>query len=123
MTAKLFAKAIQRWFEKFLPEACSIIPHRSGKGLHKLDAILSKVSGRTDVYIFDGRNTDDSDPVEEAKQLQTAWYLLLHRQQEAQNKSDMKLLEDILAINECSHLVDFRICDAKPGSQSDSHRS
>ena len=56
--------------EKFFAGGIFGHPTPLGKGLHKLDAILSKVSGRTAVSIFsDGRNTDDTDPVEEARQL------------------------------------------------------
>lgn len=105
---ELFAKAIGRLPEKFFAGGIFGYPTPLGKGLHKLDSILSKVSGRTAVYIFsDGRNTDEMDPVEEARQLHDRHDVCFYIVSMAQNKDDMKILEDILAINECSHLVDF----------------
>jgi len=110
-----FGNAIEKLPEKFFAGGLFGHPTPLGKGIKKLSSVLSGVTGRTAVYIFsDGRNTDDLDPAEEARNLHERYDVCFYIVSMAETKEDKMLLDKIQAVNECSIIVDFEYARTNP---------
>lgn len=93
-------------------------PTPLGHGMNNLGSVLSRVGGRTVVFLFsDGQNTDDLDAVAEARDLAEAHdvcFLILSYAEEDM-RAHQERLKNIASVNACSRIIDFWEFVAEPG--------
>ena len=94
-------------------------PTPLGEAFQKLDKILSRVSGRTVVFLFsDGtytlRKYFEVEPVPEAKKLAAKYDVCFYVFSSAKTEKAKKTLDDIAAVNQCSRVVPFDAVYQRP---------
>jgi len=94
-------------------------PTPLGEGIRELDKILSKLSGRTVVFLFsDGtytlRKYFEVEPVPEAQQLASKYDVCFYIFSSAATPEAKKTLDDIAAVNQCSRVVPFDAVYQRP---------
>jgi OOP family OmpA-OmpF porin len=94
-------------------------PTPLGEGIHKLDKILSGLSGRTVVFLFsDGtytlRKYFEVEPVPEAQKLANKYDVCFYVFSSAKTEKAKKTLDDIAAVNQCSRVVPFDAVYERP---------
>lgn len=94
-------------------------PTPLGEAIQELDKILSKVSGRTVVFLFsDGtytlRRYFEVEPVPEAKKLASKYDVCFYVFSSAKTAKAKKTLDDIAAVNQCSRVVPFDAVYQRP---------
>ena len=94
-------------------------PTPLGEAMQKLDKILSRVSGRTVVFLFsDGtytlRKYFEVEPVPEAKKLAAKYDVCFYVFSSAKTEKAKKTLDDIAAVNQCSRVVPFDAVYQRP---------
>lgn len=76
------------------------------KGLLQLGTVLDDLSGRTAVILFaDGQQSMYSDALSAAKSLYADYDICLHVVSYAQKENEHALLNNIVALNDCSYLI------------------
>jgi hypothetical protein len=94
-------------------------PTPLGKGIRELNKILSKLSGRTVVFLFsDGtytlRRYFEVEPVPEAHKLGSKYDVCFYIFSSAATPEAKKTLDDIAVVNQCSRVVPFdAVCQLK----------
>jgi len=94
-------------------------PTPLGEGIRELDKILSKLSGRTVVFLFsDGtytlRKYFEVEPVPEAQKLASKYDVCFYIFSSAATPEAKKTLDDIAAVNQCSRVVPFDAVYQRP---------
>ena len=94
-------------------------PTPLGEGIRELDKILSKLSGRTVVFLFsDGtytlRKYFEVEPVPEAQKLASKYDVCFYIFSSAATPEGEKTLDDIAAVNQCSRVVPFDAVYQRP---------
>jgi|GEM_PF-179134 len=94
-------------------------PTPLGEGIRELDKILSKLSGRTVVFLFsDGtytlRRYFEVEPVPEAQKLASKYDVCFYIFSSAATPEAKKTLDDIAAVNQCSRVVPFDAVYQRP---------
>jgi OOP family OmpA-OmpF porin len=94
-------------------------PTPLGEGIRELDKILSKLSGRTVVFLFsDGtytlRRYFEVEPVPEAQKLASKYDVCFYVFSSATTPEAKKTLDDIAAVNQCSRVVPFDAVYQRP---------
>jgi OOP family OmpA-OmpF porin len=94
-------------------------PTPLGEGIRQLDKILSKLSGRTAVFIFsDGtytlRKYFPVEPVPEAQKIAAKYDVCFYIFSSATTEGAKKTLEDIAAVNQCSRVIPFDAVYQRP---------
>jgi outer membrane protein OmpA-like peptidoglycan-associated protein len=94
-------------------------PTPLGEGIQELDKILSKLSGRTVVFLFsDGtytlRRYFEVEPVPEAQKLASKYDVCFYIFSSAATPEAKKTLDDIAAVNQCSRVVPFDAVYQRP---------
>ncbi|UCD32051.1 MAG: OmpA family protein [Desulfobacterales bacterium] len=114
---------IQRYNQEKFAQAIEQLPKKASggtllqQGLHKLDGIMSKLSGRTVVFLFtDGSYTRMAErkPVEIAKRLANKYNVCFYLISTAKDEKQEKILKAVASINACSRVVPFDQVFAKP---------
>jgi OOP family OmpA-OmpF porin len=88
------------------------------RGLMKLEHLLG-LPGRTEVFLFsDGRHSTakelEPEPLEQARMLADKFDVCFTIVSSATTAEEIKLLDDIAAVNTCSQVIDFDTVFAKP---------
>ena len=94
-------------------------PTPLGEGIREIDKILSKLSGRTVVFLFsDGtytlRKYFEVEPVPEAQKLASKYDVCFYIFSSAATPEAKKTLDDIAAVNQCSRVVPFDAVYQRP---------
>jgi OmpA-OmpF porin, OOP family len=94
-------------------------PTPLGEGIRKLDKILSRLSGRTVVFLFsDGtytlRKYFEVEPVPEAQKIANKYDVCFYIFSSATTPEAKKTLDDIAAVNQCSRVVPFDAVYQRP---------
>jgi OmpA-OmpF porin, OOP family len=94
-------------------------PTPLGEAFQKLDKILSKLAGRTVVFLFsDGtytlRKYFEVEPVPEAQKLANKYDVCFYIFSSAKTPEAKKTLDDIAAVNQCSRVVPFDAVYQRP---------
>ena len=94
-------------------------PTPLGEAIRKLDKILSKLAGRTVVFLFsDGtytlRRYFEVEPVPEAQKLANKYDVCFYVFSSAKTEKAKKTLDDIAAVNQCSRVVPFDAVYERP---------
>jgi OOP family OmpA-OmpF porin len=94
-------------------------PTPLGEAFQKLDKILSRLAGRTVVFLFsDGtytlRKYFEVEPVPEAKKLAGKYDVCFYVFSSAKTEKAKKTLDDIAAVNQCSRVVPFDAVYQRP---------
>ena len=94
-------------------------PTPLGEAIRKLDKILSKLAGRTVVFLFsDGtytlRRYFEIEPVPEAQKLANKYDVCFYVFSSAKTEKAKKTLDDIAAVNQCSRVVPFDAVYERP---------
>lgn len=94
-------------------------PTPLGGGIRELDKILSKLTGRTVVFLFsDGtytlRKYFEVEPVPEAQKLASKYDVCFYIFSSAATPEGKKTLDDIAAVNQCSRVVPFDAVYQRP---------
>ncbi len=112
---ELFRKAIEALPETYFAGGVFGPPTPLDRVMQKLDKLLKDTAGLTIVYLFsDGRHTGEADPIAQARVVAAHHEVCFFVFSLAETPDEQRTLSNLIALNECSQLVDFDYAAKRP---------